>query len=78
MKNISEKSRMAAFLLAWFLGCFGAHRFYTGKTGSAVAMLILTLTLVGIIITAIWAFIDGIVILVGDFTDKEGNIIKNW
>lgn len=69
---------MAAFLLAWFLGCFGAHRFYTGKTGSAVAMLILTLTLVGIIITAIWAFIDGIVILVGDFTDKEGNIIKNW
>lgn len=78
MKNISEKSRMAAFLLAWFLGCFGAHRFYVGKTGSAITMLILTLTIVGILITAIWALGDFFIIAVGDFEDANGNTIKNW
>jgi len=39
--DISPKSRLAATLLAFFLGGFGAHRFYIGKTGTAVVMLIL-------------------------------------
>jgi len=39
--NISPKSRLAATLLAWFLGTFGAHRFYLGKMGTAVVMLVL-------------------------------------
>jgi len=39
--DISPKSRLAATLLAWFLGVFGAHRFYLGKTGTAVVMLAL-------------------------------------
>ena len=43
----SGKSKLAAFLFAFFLGVFGIHRFYVGKTGSAVAMLILTLTVFG-------------------------------
>ena len=33
---ISRKSRLVAFLLAFFLGMFGAHRFYVGKTGTAI------------------------------------------
>ena len=28
LNNISSKSRLAAALLCFFLGCFGAHRFY--------------------------------------------------
>ena len=40
-EDVSPKSRLATTLLAWFLGVFGAHRFYVGKTGTAVIMLIL-------------------------------------
>ncbi|MFD2814871.1 TM2 domain-containing protein [Paracoccus aerius] len=46
------KSPVAAYLLLIFLGMFGAHRFYLGKTGTAITMLILTF--VGIV-TAILA-----------------------
>ena len=40
---ISSKSRLATTLLAFFLGSFGAHRFYLGKIGTAVTMLVLTI-----------------------------------
>lgn len=39
----SPKSKVAGALLAFFLGGFGAHNFYFGKKGKAVAQLILTL-----------------------------------
>jgi len=38
---VSPKSRLATTLLAFFLGQFGAHRFYLGKIGTAVTMLAL-------------------------------------
>ena len=41
--DISPKSRLTATLLAFFLGSFGAHRFYLGKNGSAAGMLVLTI-----------------------------------
>ncbi|HHN77834.1 MAG TPA: TM2 domain-containing protein [Phycisphaerales bacterium] len=43
MYDIKKKSMVLAYLLWWFLGTFGAHRFYLGRTGSAIAMLCLTL-----------------------------------
>jgi TM2 domain-containing membrane protein YozV len=55
---------------------FGLHRFYVSKIGTAVTMLVLTLTFVGIIVTSIWAFIDLIMIASGNFKDKEGRYIK--
>ena len=39
MEEISSKSRLAITLLSFFLGGFGAHRFYLGKIGTAIAML---------------------------------------
>jgi hypothetical protein len=41
--DVSSKSRLATTLLACFLGQLGAHRFYAGKIGTAVAMLVLSL-----------------------------------
>jgi len=63
---VSDKTKLVTALLCWFLGIFGVHRFYVGKTGSGVAQL---LTCGGL---GIWALIDFIMILMGSFTDAEG------
>ena len=58
-----EKKSLAATYLLWgFVGAFGGHRFYLGKKGTAVAMLALTLTIVGIVVTFIWWIVDAILI----------------
>lgn len=72
MSDISEKKRMIATLLSFFLGVFGIHRFYVGKTGTGIVQL---LTLGGL---GIWATIDLILILCGAFKDKKGLLITNW
>ena len=69
---ISPKSRLAAALLAFFLGGLGIHRFYVGKIGTGVLMII---TLGGL---GIWVLIDLIVILVGSFRDKDRRLLLNW
>lgn len=72
MTEISEKSRMVTTLLAFFLGGLGIHRFYLGKIGTGIAML---LTAGGL---GIWALIDFILAVAGKMKDKEGKTIKNW
>ncbi len=67
----SEKSFVAALLLCFFLGAFGIHRFYVGKIGTGILML---LTLGGL---GIWALIDFIIIAIGSFKDAEGRRIRN-
>lgn len=63
----SNKSNLAAFILCGFLGIFGAHRFYVGKIKTGVVQL---LTLGGL---GVWCLIDFIIIITGNFKDKEGN-----
>lgn len=53
-----KPSMGTAYLLGIFLGLFGAHRFYLGRTGSGIAMLILTCTILGLVITIPWHIID--------------------
>ena len=67
----SEKSWIATFLLCWFLGYLGVHRFYVGKVGTGIVQL---LTLGGL---GIWVFVDWIIILCGNFKDCDGKIISN-
>lgn len=74
-EGISYRSRLVAALLAFFLGYFGAHRFYVGKTGTGILQIVLTFCFG---IGAIWALIDFIMILVGSFRDKEGKLVYKW
>jgi len=70
--DISPKSRLATLLLCIFVGVFGVHRFYVGKTGTGVAQL-LTLGALGI-----WVLVDLILIAVGSFRDGEGRRVFYW
>jgi TM2 domain-containing membrane protein YozV len=76
--GVSPKSRLIALLLVLFLGWLGIHRFYLGKIGSGVVMLILTLTVVGFIITFFWVVIDFFVILLGNERDGQGWLVEQW
>ena len=65
----NDRNKYIAALLAFFLGTLGIHRFYLGRTGSAIAMLILTCTVVGLLVSGPWAFIDMIRYLI--MSDSE-------
>ncbi len=67
----SQKDWLTTLLLALFLGNLGVHRFYVGKIGTAILMI---LTCGG---CGIWTIVDFIMICCGKFTDKEGNVITN-
>ena len=56
------KNMVIAYVLWYFLGLFGGHRFYFGKTGSAVAQLILSITVFGMIATFIWWIVDAFLV----------------
>lgn len=62
--------QLIAFLLCLFLGNLGIHRFYVGKIGTGILMI---LTFGGL---GIWALVDLIMIITGSFKDKEGRKIK--
>lgn len=70
--DVSDRTILPAFLLCFFFGCLGIHRFYVGKIGTGIIWL-LTLGVFGI-----GAFIDLILIIVGSFKDSDGKTLKNW
>lgn len=72
MDDVSTKSRLTTTLLAYFLGWLGVHRFYLGKVGTGILMII---TLGGV---GIWWLIDFIMAVIGSMKDKEGKPIKLW
>lgn len=66
---MSAKSKTTAALLCFFLGVFGIHRFYIGKTNTGILWL-LTGGVFGVGI-----IVDFIVILCGKAKDEKGFLI---
>jgi TM2 domain-containing membrane protein YozV len=70
--DISPRSRLVALLFCILLGFLGVHRFYVGKIGTGILMLV---TIGGL---GIWQLIDLILIAVGSFRDKENRRVFRW
>lgn len=68
--TISAKSGLAVFLLCLFFGQLGIHRFYVGKIGTGILML---LTGGGL---GLWYLYDLISIVCNNFTDKHGQLVE--
>jgi TM2 domain-containing membrane protein YozV len=70
--DANKKSGLVAYLLWFFVGMFGGHRFYLGSTGPAIAQLIITIVSIlttvlmvgflGLAAVGIWVLIDAFLI----------------
>ncbi len=70
MIRSSDKDRIVALILCYFLGFLGVHKFYVGKASSGIVQM---LTLGGL---GIWVMIDLISIFCGAFQDNEGRFLR--
>jgi TM2 domain-containing membrane protein YozV len=80
-----KKSAGAAYLIWFFLGSLGVHRFYLGHTGSGAAMLIVFIAsillsvvaigFIGFLVLGIWWIVDAFLIsgMVRDFNNNLAN-----
>ncbi len=64
-----DRNRFVAALIAFLLGPLGVHRFYLGRVGTGILMLVLSCTFFGLIVTVPWALIDMIRYLM--MSDRE-------
>ena len=71
-----QKSKIVAALLGIFVGAWGIHRFYLGFTTIGIIQIVVTILTFGV--GALWGFIEGILILVGNInTDAQGKPLKD-
>jgi TM2 domain-containing membrane protein YozV len=85
---LSPKSLLVASLLVILLGPLGLHRFYLGKTESALSMLVLAvpsalaawypLGWLFFIVLAVWVSADCLMLLSGLMDDGNGRPVRNW
>ena len=68
--SVSEKGKVPAALWCFFVGFLGIHRFYVGKNGTGILMI---LTLGGL---GFWQLLDFVMIRLGKFKDKEGRTLQ--
>jgi len=67
--DLGDRNKLVAAVLAFVVGPLGIHRFYLGRTGSGIAMVVLSCTIIGLLVTVPWGFIDMIRYLV--MSDRE-------
>ena len=71
-ESIPERSWVITYILAWFLGVFGAHRFFTGYIGIGIAQV---LTFGG---CGIWALVDFICLSFNCYKDPENKELPGY
>jgi hypothetical protein len=69
-QDLSPKSGLTAYILCMFFGILGIHRFYVGKIGTGILML---LTFGGL---GFWALYDIFSIVCKNFTDSQGRTVE--
>lgn len=67
------KKPLTAYALWFFLGWFGAHRFYAGRTQSGFAMTALCLSVVGFPIAFFWWMADAVIL--GSILSEERELL---
>lgn len=80
-EQAGSKSKIAAGLLAIFLGQLGIHNFYLGYTKKAVIQLLITLllswTFVAPTAVWIWAIVEAVKIFQGKLPDANGMALSD-
>lgn len=71
-KTYSPKSRMVTAMLCMCFGWMGVHRFYVGKIGTGILMM-LTIGLFGL-----WTLVDLFIVILGKFKDSDGRQVFRW
>lgn len=72
----TQKSKLVAVLLAFFLGSLGIHNFYLGYTSTAIWQIVITVVTCGTC-SWIWPLIDFIRLLINNIdTDANGVPLK--
>ena len=77
-KTFPEREFGKTIAFAFFFGAFGVHRFYTGYKKIGIIQLVLTLTLLGVIVSGIWAFVDLINISLNKYKDSLDRPLLNY
>lgn len=76
-KIISSKDWFVCLLLLIFAGMLGIHKFYVGRISGGVVMLVLSITVIGAIVSFVLWIIDLIQLVSGNFKDAEGKYLKS-
>ena len=76
--GVSPCSRTTTFWLALLLGGFGAHRFYIGRWKTALFMLLLTVSVIGIVASSILVIADIFIVASGGMHDANDRRISKW
>jgi TM2 domain-containing membrane protein YozV len=72
----NRRTNLVAYLLWLFLGWYGIHNFYLRRTGIAIAQCILSLLVVGLLITIPWWLVDVFIIPGG--VRRQNNLLAEY